>query len=160
MQLKAAVDSSVLLAVGKLGYLKHFNELVDKLIVAQSVFEEISGDEVATQVAKLSDAGLVEVTKCSNIQLFNALSSGLGKGEAETIVLALESEADAALLDDLKARKTAKRLNVKVMGTLALLRAMLDLNLVKETPECIYQQLVAQGFWVDMELCLKILKAK
>lgn len=158
--MKAAVDSSVLLAVGKLGYLKHFAELFDKLFVAQSVFEEISGDKIASEVMALRAARLIEITKCSNIQLFNALSSGLGKGEAETIVLTLELEAAAALLDDLKARKTARRLNVKVMGTLALLRALLDLNLVKETPEAICQQLVNQGFWVDVELCLKILKTK
>jgi predicted nucleic acid-binding protein len=160
VQLKVCVDSSVLLAVGKLGYLKHLGELFNKLLVAQSVFEEISGDEIASEVTKLSDDGLVEVTKCSNIQLFNVLSSGLGKGEAETIVLALEVTADAVLLDDLKARKTARRLNVKVMGTLALLKALLDMSLVKETPEGICQQLVNQGFWVDKELCLKTLKAK
>jgi len=41
--LKAAVDSSVLLALGKLGYLKLVGQLFDKLFVAQSVFEEISG---------------------------------------------------------------------------------------------------------------------
>lgn len=149
-----------MLAVGKLGYLEHLSALFDKVFMAQSVFEEVSGDEIASDVAKLISNGLIEVIKCSNVQLFNALSSSLGKGEAETIVLALELEADAALLDDLKARKTARRLNVKVMGTLALLRALLNLNLVKEAPEYLCQQLVSQGFWVDLELCLKTLKTK
>ncbi len=43
MQLKVTADSSVLLALGKLGYPKLVNELFDKVFVAQSVFEEISG---------------------------------------------------------------------------------------------------------------------
>jgi predicted nucleic acid-binding protein len=158
--LKVSVDSSVLLALGKLGCLQLLSELFDKIFVAQSVFEEVSGDEIAPVISKLNDARLIEIAKCSNTQLFNALSSSLGKGEAETIVLALELKTDVALLDDLKARKTARRLNVKVMGTLALLRALLDLNLIKQTPEYLCQQLVSQGFWVDMDLCLKILKAK
>lgn len=86
------------------------------------------------------------------------LSLSLGKGEAETIVLALELKTDAALLDDLKARKTARRLNVNVMGTLAILRAFLNLKLIRTKPEDLCQELINQGFWIDIELCLRILK--
>lgn len=75
-------------------------------------------------------------------------------------MLALELRTNVALLDDLRARKTARRLNVKVLGTLALLRAFLDLELIKEKPEELCRRLINQGFWVDPELCLKILKAK
>jgi predicted nucleic acid-binding protein len=157
--LKAAVDTSVLLALGKLGYLKLLGHLFDKVFVAQLVFEEISGDETAELVLELSNAGLVEIKTCSNPQLFNLLSSNLGKGEAETIVLALELKTDAALLDDLKARKTARRLNITVLGTLALLKALLDLKIVNEKPESMCQRIIEQGFWIDPELCLKILKA-
>lgn len=133
--MKAAVDSSVLLALGKLGYLKLVGQLFDKLFVAQSVFEEISGDELSAQVRELSDSGLVKIVKCSNPELLNLLSSSLGKGEAETIVLALELKTDVALLDDLKARKTARRLKVTVMGTLSVLKVFLGLKIVREKPE-------------------------
>jgi uncharacterized protein len=158
--LKVTADSSVLLALGKLGYLELIGELFDITFVAQSVFEEISKDEVASRITELKNHGLVEVAKCSNTQLLNMLSSSLGKGEAESIVLALELKTDAALLDDLRARKTARRLNVKVIGTLALLRALLHLELIKEKPEELCQRLIEQGFWVDQELCLKVLKTK
>jgi predicted nucleic acid-binding protein len=160
VQLKVTIDSSVLLALGKLGYLKLTGELFDKLFLAEAVWAEINKDETANDVSKLSDAGLVDVIKCSNIQLLNMLSTNLGKGEAETIVLALDLKTDAALLDDLRARKIARRLNVKVIGTLALLRAFLDLDLIKEKPEDLCQRLITQGFWVDPKLCLKILKTK
>jgi len=153
--LKAAVDTSVLLALGKLGYLNLLGNLFDTLFVAQSVFEEISGDETVALVHGLSDAGLVEIKTCSNHQLLNLLSSSLGKGEAETIVLALELKADAALLDDLKARKTARRLKITVMGTIAVLKALLDLKLIKEAPEDVCQLLIEQGFWIDAELCIR-----
>jgi predicted nucleic acid-binding protein len=156
--LKAAVDTSVLLALGKLGYLNLLGNLFDTLFVAQSVFEEISGDETVALVHGLRDAGLVEMKTCSNAQLLNLLSSSLGKGEAETIVITLELKADVALLDDLKARKTARRLKITVMGTIAVLKALLDLKLIKETPEDVCQLLIEQGFWIDAELCQKILK--
>lgn len=77
----------------------------------------------------------------------------LRQREAETIVLALELKTDAALLDDLKARKTARRLNITVMGAIALLKALLDLKIVNEKPEALCQRLIEQGFWIDAELC-------
>jgi predicted nucleic acid-binding protein len=160
MQLKAAVDSSVLLALGKLGYLKLVTGLFDELFVAQSVFEEISGDELSAQVRELRNAGSLKIKTCSNLELLNLLSSSLGKGEAETIVLALELKTEAALLDDLKARKTARRLKLTVMGTLAILKDLLDLKLVSERPKDLCQKLVETGFWIDLELCLRILSEK
>jgi predicted nucleic acid-binding protein len=133
-------------------------EIFDKLVVAESVLEEIRGDEVCTVVSELTGAGLVEVARGSNYELLNLLSSSLGKGEAETIVVALGLEADVVLLDDLRARKTARRLKVKVMGTLAVLKVLIDLKFVKEQPENLCEKLINQGFWVDAESCLKILK--
>ena len=101
---------------------------------------------------------MVEVAKGSKYDLLNLLSSSLGKGEAETIVVALELKVDVALLDDLRVRKAARRLKVKVMGTLAVLKVLVDLKLVMEKPEGLCEKLVNQGFWVDTELCLKTLK--
>ena len=156
--MKAAIDSSVLIVLGKLGYLKLVRELFEKLVVAESVFEEVRGDEVFTEVSELIGIGLVEIAKGSKYELLNLLSSSLGKGEAETIAVALELKADVALLDDLRARKVARRLKVKVMGILAVLKVLVDLKLVKEKPESLCEKLVNQGFWVDAELCLKTLK--
>ena len=50
--MKAAIDSSVLIALGKLGYLNLVGEVFDKLVVAESVLEEIRGDEVCTVVSE------------------------------------------------------------------------------------------------------------
>jgi uncharacterized protein len=157
--LKATVDTSVLLALGKLGYLKTACNLFDKLFVAQSVSEELIADQTMVQLNELSIAGLVEIKKCLNPQLFDLLSSSFGKGEVETIVLALELKTDVVLLDYSKARKTARRLNLTVLGTLALLKALLDLKQIKEKPEVLCQRLIEQGFWIDPILCTKILGA-
>lgn len=108
----------------------------------------------------MQNEGLIEIAKCANPELLNLLSSSLGKGEIETMALALELKTDVALLDDLKARKTARRLKINVMGTISLLKAFLDIGLVKESPEDLTQRLVDQGFWVDKKMCLKILKDK
>jgi hypothetical protein len=156
--LKAVINTSVLIALGKLSYLKLIRKLFDKLVMAESVFEEIKDSEVFAQVSRLTDAGFAEVAKSSKHELLIMLSSSLGKGEAETIALASELETDVALLDDLRARKTARRLKVKVMGTLAILKALIDMGLVREKPEDLCEKLIEQGFWIDTELCVKVLK--
>jgi predicted nucleic acid-binding protein len=156
--LKATVDSSVLIALGKLGYLNLVGQVLDKLVVPESVLEEIKKDQACREVNELTNAGLIEVTKGSKDELLNMLLSSLGKGASETIVLALELGTDVALLDDLRARKTARRLKVKVMGTLAVLKVLIELKLVDEKPEDLCEKLMDQGFWVDAESCLKVLK--
>lgn len=88
--------------------MKLVERLFDKLIVPESVLVEIKEDQVCIEVSRLTDAGLVEVAKCSMYELLNMLSSNLGMGESETIVLAIELGVDVALLDDLSARKTAR----------------------------------------------------
>ena len=59
---------------------------------------------------------------------------------------------------DLKARRTARKLDLKVMGTLAVLKALIHMGLVKESPEDLCKKLINQGFWVYEKLCVKILK--
>ena len=85
------------------------------------------------------------------------MSSTLGRGEAETIAVALDVDADLALLDDLRARVAARRLGVGVMGTLGVLKLLMDEGHVREDPEELCGALISRGFWVAMELCLMVL---
>ncbi len=55
------------------------------------------------QVNELINAGFARVVKSTRGELLSMLALNLGKGEAETIALALEMEADVAMLDELKA---------------------------------------------------------
>jgi len=158
--MKAAVDSSVLIVLGQLDYLRFVRMLFDRLVIAESVFEEVKESEVFEQVNALIADGFAMVARSTKGDLLSVLTLNLGRGEAETIALALEMGVDVAVLDDLKARKLARRLKVKIVGTLGVIKALADMELVKETPESLCERLVAQGFWVDRELCLRILRKR
>jgi predicted nucleic acid-binding protein len=54
----------------------------------------------------------------------------LGDGEAAAISLAREIEADLLLVDDRKARREAARLGVNIVGTIGILEAAADRDLV------------------------------
>ena len=55
--------------------------------------------------------------------------SGLGRGESEAIALA-SSSGMPLLIDDLKARKTAKTLGCRISGTIGVLAKMERLGLI------------------------------
>ena len=151
------VDTSVLIALGKMGYLSLLQRLFSEVLFAGSVVEEVGGGELYAEVARLVDKGLARVAKASNLELVELLSSSLGRGEAETIALAMGVAADVVLLDDLRARRAARRLGIRVMGTLGALKLLMDAGHVRESPEELCSALISQGFWVDAGLCVKVL---
>jgi hypothetical protein len=73
--------------------------------------------------------GALEVAKASWIQIQDIASSsmmplllaGLDEGEAESIALAVEIKADVILLDERDARRVARSMGLKVLGTVGIL---------------------------------------
>lgn len=59
--------------------------------------------------------------KAQKIELQSKLENKLGKGEANTIVLALELQPSIVIIDEAKGRKIAKTFNLEVIGTLGIL---------------------------------------
>lgn len=64
--------------------------------------------------------------------MVDALRLDLDFGEAETIVLVLEMQADLILLDEVAARFAARHFNLKVMGVVGILVRAKRLNLIAE----------------------------
>ena len=56
-----------------------------------------------------------------NQLLVNALMRDIDRGEAESIVLAIELEADLILLDEKEGRHAAQRLGLKMVGVVGIL---------------------------------------
>lgn len=125
--------------------------------MAGSVLEEVRGSEVYAEVERMIDVGFASVSEASRRELLDVLSSSLGRGEAEAIAVASDVDADIVLLDDLRARRMARRLGLNVMGTLGVLKALIDMGLIEVSPEDLCRTLIEQGFWIDRELCIEIL---
>lgn len=75
----------------------------------------------------------------------------LGTGEMETLALALEMHAQRVILDDLPARKVARRLGLAVIGTLGILLAAKRQGLIPAVRPCL-ETLVKRGFHADLNL--------
>ena len=82
----------------------------------------------------------------------------LDEGEAEAIVLALEANANLVPLDDREVRLQAKRLGLKVTGTLGILLRAKKLGLIESLKEEL-NKLKETGFRISKSLEEEVLKA-
>jgi predicted nucleic acid-binding protein len=79
-----------------------------------------------------------------------AVSDVLDLGEREAIALAQAVHADLLLIDDSEGRSEARRLGLRVTGTLGVLRVGAERKLIDVT--AVVEKLKATNFYVDDEL--------
>lgn len=114
------VNSSPLILLGKTGHLDLLAGLADALIVPQSVANEVGAKPDG---ARLLDA-LARNARCAVVQdeavSPEVLAWDLGAGETQVIANARRHGAGRVVLDDLEARRCAKAMGLKVIGTLGV----------------------------------------
>ncbi|EMY71963.1 DUF3368 domain-containing protein [Leptospira vanthielii] len=86
-----------------------------------------------------------------------SLEQILDSGEASTIALALELKNSLVILDDLKARKIAKNLGLKITGTLGILAKAKTLGIIEDLEKQI-DELQRKGIWISESVLNEIRK--
>jgi len=104
-------DTSSLIIFEKIDQLGLLNKLYANIVVTPDVVGEYQD--------QLPDWINVTRVKDKKYQIF--LETQVDRGEASSIALAMELKDSLLLLDDLKARKLAKRLNLKFTGALGVI---------------------------------------
>lgn len=110
MSLQAAVDSTCLIGLERNQQLDFLPKLFTRAYVPPVVVAEL-GHSVEWLIVK----------EVSNKALLKALSTQLGAGESAVIALATEVRNAVAVLDDKKARRVAREMGLRMMGTIGLL---------------------------------------
>lgn len=123
-------NSSPWIFLSKLGIIEPALSLFKQAFIPLSASEEILSkrNKAASALAELQKEMRVTVLEAENLRLLNALGNRLGRGEAEAITIALETEADIVALDDHVARTEAMRLGLQVKGTLGIIRRLMELD--------------------------------
>ena len=150
-------DSSPLIGLAKIGQLDLLPLLARRVMVPPAVWKEVVDPRM-----KASGAGEVAQRKWIEIVTPEPASVApllilLGEGEAEAIALAQREKSAVLLLDDLRARKIAARLNLRRMGTVALLGQAKRAGLVKKLKPSL-DALLDCGIYVRKELIEAALK--
>lgn len=152
------VDTGPLIFLVKLGRLDLLLAEADTVCVPQAVLAEVQAqpDEAAAAIEAATRSWL-SMHEVSDQRTVEILQAELDLGEAEVIVLAKELEADRVVMDDLDARRFARRAGFDLVGTLGLLLAARlrgDILSLKEEIE----QLQELGFYVAPDLVEAVLE--
>ena len=116
-------DASVLIALSSIGYLYLIQDkFASKILIPPAVRKEVveqGGDRPGSH--QVSKADWINVHELKNKDISRILKMELDEGESESIALADELKADVVLLDEKDARRVAKQLGLKVLGTIGIL---------------------------------------
>jgi len=147
-------DAGPLIVLLKINQLQILEELFGKIVVPVAVHKEITAKE--QEKIAFDKMEWIETRKVKNLKTNTLLEKLIDKGEAEAIMLAQELKT-TLLVDDAKARKYAGLLNVKVIGTLGLLKMAKNRGVVTSVKKVI-DDMLTQGYFVDEKLIIKILE--
>ncbi len=142
-------NTTPILSLYKIGMLQLIKQLFAEISVPRAVYEEISiyGRGMAG-CDVIDKTKYIRVKDVTNKLAVNLLRSQLDYGEAETIVLANEINADLLLIDEKKARRIAQANNQKIIGTIGLLQLAKEKGIVKNMKPLL-DMLIHNGIWIN-----------
>jgi predicted nucleic acid-binding protein len=126
-------------------------KLYGEVLIPSAVVSELSSDGTPTKVRGwLAVApGWLRIEPVGS-EHSSRVSDALGTGEREAIALAQILHADLLLIDDSDGRFEARRLGLRVTGTLGVLRVAAELRLIDV--DAVVRSLRATNFYVDDNL--------
>lgn len=142
---KVIADTSVLIAFEKLKLLDLLCLVYEQIILPLAVHQEYSSDTRPCFTTTEAPQGLSKLLEDD---------ARLGRGESEAIALAFTSGV-TLLIDDLKARKTAKTLGCQISGTIGVLVKMERLELISSAYDEMLK-LKDMGFRVNDDLLTQL----
>jgi hypothetical protein len=137
-----ASDTSVITALIQVGRHSLLQDLYETVLIPEAVHRELSRSH-------LTLPGFLEVRAAADRTKVGRLTADLDLGEAEAIVLALESKADLLLIDEKIGRLAAVREGLAITGLVGVLVAAKRNNLVPSVRELIGQIETEAGFRIS-----------
>lgn len=122
---RVVADSSCLIGLTQIEQFELLNELFSEVYIPHAVYDEVvvkgKGETGCKETeSALKDGWLLKKPVNDEVAV-NALTTLLGKGESEVIILCKESGLDYALIDERTARDIAELMNVNTMGVLGII---------------------------------------
>lgn len=124
----AVVDASPIFSLALLDELSLLNLIFQDVKISNAVWEEVTMDKSSASNEKITQFFF---NKTEKVTSKSELTSSLGKGELESMLLYKQLNAEWLLIDDKKARRTAEANEIKCIGTIALLSYAKEKGLIE-----------------------------
>ncbi len=140
-------DTSTLILLHKIEELSILYNVYGEIITTPEVVDEF-GEELPSWL---------KVQSVADKKYQKLLETQIDYGEASAIALAMEFSDVLLLLDDLKARKLAKKLQLKFTGTLGVIYKAKQMNVIEKVKP-ILDKLLLSNFRISDQIVQEILK--
>jgi len=154
--LKVVSNTTPLISLLKLSRLEILRDLYTEISIPSAVFNEIETGKQKGYYLDLTTIDWIKIIPIKDQQATKYFLD-LDQGEAETIVLASELNADLVILDERLGRFYAKHADLKVTGTIGILIKAKRLGLIKELKPLL-NELTSKNVWLSEKLIIDILE--
>ncbi len=140
-------DTSTLILLHKIEELTILKKVYGKVLTTPKVAKEF-GEELPDWI---------EIHSVADKKYQKLLATQVDDGEASAIALAMEFDDVLLLLDDLKARKLAQKLQLKFTGTLGVIYKAKQMNVIEKVKPII-NKLLCTNFRISDTIVEEILR--
>ncbi len=143
-------NASPLIILSGISQLEILKQIFQRVFIPREVYEEVvrGGSLPGAQEVKSS---FLEVKSTSTAISHVQDRYRIGKGEAATIILAREMEAELVLMDDKRAREAAKAFELNLIGSLRVLELGFEKGIIADL-KIVYQDLLQFGARIAPQL--------
>lgn len=153
--MKVVSNTTPIISLASIDKLNVLKELFGEIIIPHSVYDEIKAKE--SYGYKEVDSNYIKVRAIKGTKYRDLLLNQLDWGEAETIILAIEINADYVIIDDNIGYKIAKNSGLNVIRTLSVLLKAKDKGIVKEIKPLL-DEMILKGRWYSKKVYESFLK--
>lgn len=153
--MKVVSNTTPIISLASINKLNVLKELFGEIIIPHSVYDEIKAKE--SYGYKEVDSNYIKVRAIKGTKYRDLLLNQLDWGEAETIILAIEINADYVIIDDNIGYKIAKNSGLNVIRTLSVLLKAKDKGIVKEIKPLL-DEMILKGRWYSKKVYESFLK--
>jgi predicted nucleic acid-binding protein len=150
-------NASPLILLGKTDDLDLLLGLADSVLIPQSVADEIGAKPDGSPILEaLKQNAQCSIVKNETVSA-SVLAWDLGAGETQVVANALRHGADRVVLDDMEARRCAKAMGLRVIGTLGMVARAKRMGRI-ELASPVIDRLRKSGLYVSEELVAWVLR--
>ncbi len=152
-------DTTPLIGLAAIGHFDLLEQLFGPIHIPQAVYNEavIAGRERGGAKQEVASANWISTVHVQDRLAVEVLLDELDLGEAETIVLAREINADLVLMDEKKGRRKLAELGLNKIGTVGILLKAKQIGLLP-TIQNDLEQLRQRGFSLSQSVVDAVLR--
>jgi predicted nucleic acid-binding protein len=147
-------NASPLIGLCSINLLYILKNLWNEIVIPEAVYKEVVINGAGKQGIDIivnACREWIKVVSVKNRQEVEVLQAILDEGEAEVIALGQELGAGLLLLDNREPRLFAKTINLKVIGTVGIIKLAWQRGLIQDPVKELYK-LRLKGFWIHDKL--------